>query len=65
MARVTWSKDDIPSFATVEVIFVTIGAAFGLLRGDGIVIGAVAGMLLFGIVFGVGVLVEVIGRLGR
>jgi hypothetical protein len=48
--------------AQLAAIFVAIGAGFGLLRGDGLVFGAVAGALLFGLMIGVGSLCELIGR---
>jgi hypothetical protein len=65
MARAKWSKSDLPGAAKLCAIFVAIGAAFGFLRGDGIAVGSVAGILLFGLVIGVGTLAELINRRGR
>jgi len=65
MARAKWTTEDLPDLAKLGAIFVAFGAVMGLLRGDGIVIGAVAGVLLFGLVIGVGVLVGLIGRGGE
>lgn len=43
-------------------IFVGVGAAFGLLSGGGILLGAVAGGLLVGLVLAVGWLGSIGGR---
>jgi hypothetical protein len=48
--------------AQLAAIFVAVGVAFGLLRGDGVLVGGIAGTLLFGLMIGVGALVEAIGR---
>jgi hypothetical protein len=34
--------------------FAGFGALYGLVRGDGLLLGTLAGLLLFGMVFGVG-----------
>jgi hypothetical protein len=52
--RAKWSKDDVRPMAQLAAIFVVTGVLFGLLRGDGVLIGAVAGALLFGLMIGVG-----------
>jgi hypothetical protein len=62
MARARWSKSDIPGAVGLGVIFVAAGVIYGLLRGDGIVIGALAGTLLFVLVIVVGTIAEVAQR---
>jgi hypothetical protein len=60
--RAKWGKDDVRGVAQLGGIFIAMGAAFGLLRGDGVIIGMIAGALLFAIIIGVGSLVELIQR---
>jgi len=55
------SKDDIPYFAKLGGIFVAIGTVFGVLSGDGIIVGAVAGALMYFIMFGIGYLCTLLG----
>lgn len=62
MARARWSKEDLPELAKLGAIFVAIGFVWGLLRGDGTLIGALAGLLLFAFMVGIGALVEMIAR---
>lgn len=65
MPRARWSKRDLGPALELAGIFVTFGAVLGLLRGDGLLLGAIAGALLFGLVIGVGILCELIGRGSR
>jgi hypothetical protein len=62
MARARWSRSDIPGTVQLGAIFVAVGAVFGLLSGGGIIIGALAGALIFGMVIGVGTIVEAVQR---
>ena len=62
MARARWTREDVRPLAQLGGMFVAFGAVYGLLRGDGLVLGAIAGVLLFALVMGVGALCEVIGR---
>lgn len=52
---------DLRGFGTLGAIFVAVGVVYGLLRGDGIAFGALAGALLFGFMMGVGFLASWIG----
>jgi hypothetical protein len=54
MARTKWTKDDLRQGAQLAAIFVAIGAVMGLLSRHGVITGAIAGLLLFGLVIGVG-----------
>jgi hypothetical protein len=58
MARSQWSKDDLPWFSKLGGIFIAIWTIYGFLNGDGFVIGAMAGALMFMIVVGVAALIE-------
>jgi hypothetical protein len=62
VARARWSRSDIPDAVQLGAIFVVVGIVFGLLNGNGIIIGALAGALLFGLVIGVGTIVEAVQR---
>ena len=62
MARARWTKEDLPQLAGLAAIFTAVGAAYGFLRGDGVDIGAIAGLLLFALVIGIGLLVEFLRR---
>jgi hypothetical protein len=62
MARAKWSKY-LPSLMKLGAVFVAIGFVWGLLRGDGALIGALAGLLLFALTMGIGAIVELIKRL--
>jgi hypothetical protein len=58
MARSQLSKDDLPWLSKLGGIFIAIWTIYGLLNGDGFVIGAMAGALMFMIVVGVAALIE-------
>lgn len=55
-----WSQEDALLMLKLGGIFVVAGIVFGLFRGDGILYGALAGLLLFGLFVGVGSLVELL-----
>jgi hypothetical protein len=61
MARTRWSKEEVRPTVQLLLIFIAAGALFGLLRRDGVFIGAAAGALLFGFAIGVGALVGWLG----
>jgi hypothetical protein len=61
MAKVRLGKDDLPWLGKLGGVFVVIGVGFGALNGDGLLLGAVAGALMFGIVIGVGWLCTLLG----
>jgi hypothetical protein len=48
-------------FGALGAIFIAFGVAYGLFRGDGLFLGAVAGALLYAFVLGVGFLAMWIG----
>jgi hypothetical protein len=49
-----WTKDDLRQGAQLVAIFVAIGALMGLFSRYGVITGAIAGLLLFGLFIGVG-----------
>jgi hypothetical protein len=49
-----WTKEDLANGSKLGAIFVALGGAAGFFRGDGLLIGAITGALLFGFVIGVG-----------
>jgi hypothetical protein len=61
-ARPPITSDDVRQGAVLGALFLGVGAVFGLLRGDGVVLGAVAGGIMFGIVVGVGGLLSLLPR---
>jgi hypothetical protein len=63
MARARRRKGDIPELAKLGAFFVFIGAALGLIRGHGLVLGIVAGALIFATVIGIGTFAEFLRRL--
>ncbi|WP_158816926.1 hypothetical protein [Methylocapsa sp. S129] len=54
--RRLFTGEDIKSTAQLGAIFVAVGAVFGLFRDGDPVIGAVAGLILYGIVIGIGLI---------
>lgn len=62
MARPKWTKDDVRGMLHLGGVFVAVGIVYGLLDGDGVIFGAIAGILLFGFMIGIGSLAVWIGR---
>ena len=54
MARARRGRRDVPEIAELGAFLVFIGAVLGLVRGNGLVPGIVAGALLFATVLGIG-----------
>jgi len=52
------SRNDLRRAAYTVALFVAAWVVFGLLRGHGVLIGAIAGLLVYGLVMGVGYIVE-------
>jgi hypothetical protein len=53
LAGAPWTKEDLANGSKLAAIFVALGGAAGFFRGDGLLIGALTGALLFGFVMGV------------
>jgi multidrug transporter EmrE-like cation transporter len=55
------TQNDYRGFGLLAALFVAVGVVYALLRGDGMIFGALAGALLFGFMIGVGFLATWIG----
>jgi hypothetical protein len=62
VAGAKWIKDDFRPAAQVAGIFVIIGAIWGFFSEAGLIIGAIAGALCFGLVIGISALIELMAK---